>query len=122
MADERYYLDVGGVLHVSTLKTFRRSPKLQSLLPDVCEDSVFFIDRDGNAFYYILNFLRNGSIHLTTDDRPFLEFLMGEAAFFGLRTMEAQLQNMLLQSKKRSDLSDLTTEIRMIRAALSTRQ
>ena len=121
MSDNRYYLDVGGVLHVSTLETLRKSPTLDNLLPDNCEESVFFVDRDGGAFFYILNFLRNGTVHLSTEDRPFLEFLMGEAAFFGLRKMEAQIQKML-EGKKRVDMSEVANELRLIRQTLTSTQ
>ena len=113
MGDERYYVDIGGFLYVSTYKTLKKSPYLENMLPIEPTETPFFVDRDGNAFYYILNFLRNGSVHVSSEDRSFIEFLMGEAQFFGLRKMESQLGKML-EKKKRPDLNDVLQEFKAI--------
>ena len=106
MENVRCFIDVGGCLYVSTFNTLCKSPALKKRLETECHtssDGTFaiettpFIDRDGHAFAHILNFLRNGTIHISTDDRAYIEFLMGEASFYGLRAMESQLSRFLTE-------------------------
>ena len=119
MEDERFCIDVGGVYYVSTLQTLRKSSTLKHILAKYAdnEDVVPFIDRDAGAFHYILNFLRNGSVQYI-DDRSFVEFLIVEAGYYGLRKMESQLSKML--TERRTEFADLTIEVRNLRSALKT--
>ena len=117
MEDERFCIDVGGVYFASTLQTLRKSSTLKHILSKYAgkEDVVPFIDRDAGAFHYVLNFLRNGSVQYI-DDRSFVEFLIVEAGYYGLRKMESQLSKML--SERRTEFTDLTIEVRNLQAAL----
>ena len=119
MEDERFCIDVGGVYYFSTLQTLRKSTTLRNALSKYTgnEEVIPFIDRDGSAFHYVLNFLRNGSVQYI-DDRSFVEFLIIEAGYYGLRKMESQLSKML--TDRRSELVDLTTELRNLRIILKT--
>ena len=115
----RYCIDVGGWVYCSTLHTLRKSSTLKSLLAHPPEDgSLIFIDRDGSAFQFVLNFLRNGTVH-PIEDRAFTEFLIGEASYYGLRRMESQLSSQLTE-RPRSDLNDVVIELRAIKQHLKT--
>lgn len=50
----------------------------------------YFLDRDGNMFRYILNFLRTTSLALP-DDFQELDLLIEESMFFELEDMQHQL-------------------------------
>lgn len=95
VGDKRYYIEVGGIIYTTTIDTLRRSPTLDAILLDEPSEIPVFIDRDGFAFQYVLNFLRNGSVYINPEDRVYIEFLMGEAAYFGLKKMESQLTKLL---------------------------
>lgn len=118
MSDERYYIDIGGCLYVSTYTTLKKSPTLDAILDETATETPPFVDRDASAFQYILNFLRNGSVHVNPDDKSFIEFLMGEAQYFGLRKMESQLSK-LLEKKSRNDLTDVVLEVKALSKALT---
>ena len=113
----RYMIDVGGFVYCSSIETLSKCPTLKAMIDTSPEDgSLIFIDRDGSAFQYILNFLRNGSI-LAVDDRAYTEFLIIEAGFFGLRTMESQLSKQLSE-RSRHDVHDIVMELRSIKLNL----
>ena len=118
MDEGRFCIEVGGVYHVSTLQTLRKSPTLKTLLTKFAggEEETPFVDRDGAAFYYVLNFLRNGSVQYI-EDPSYIEFLIIEAGYYGLRKMEGQLSKML--TERRSDASsDVAAELRCLRQLL----
>tara|TARA_B110000046_G_scaffold36453_2_gene39876 strand:+ start:8857 stop:9186 length:330 start_codon:yes stop_codon:yes gene_type:complete len=94
MNEPRYTIDVGGTYYVSTRSTFEKSSVLKSIISKHTDpDAPPFVDRDGSAFHFVLNFLRNGTVqHI--EDRSYQTILILEAGFYGLRRMEYQLTNM----------------------------
>lgn len=91
-------LCVGGSHFVCARSTLLRhsdsffAKLLSGALPtDRDESGAIFIDRDGTHFRYILNYLRDGSVHLPPDDALRNE-LLSEANFFQLRPLQLQLE------------------------------
>jgi len=73
---EKYTFDVGGQIYATTSDTLRKSDP-ESLFQQFTNGNSpwprdssdkFFIDRDGNTFVYILNYLRDGSVKLPTKE------------------------------------------------------
>lgn len=117
MGDARYYIDIGGFLYSTTYKTLCKSPTLKAILPEHSDEVAPFLDRDPHAFQYVLNFLRNGTVHILGEDKSYIEFLMGEATYFGLRNMEAFLSRII--ERRRSDtMTDIVTELKEMKALL----
>eukprot|EP01120_Amphizonella_sp_Union-15-10_P001698 TRINITY_DN11847_c0_g1_i1.p1 TRINITY_DN11847_c0_g1~~TRINITY_DN11847_c0_g1_i1.p1 ORF type:complete len:258 (-),score=49.30 TRINITY_DN11847_c0_g1_i1:124-897(-) len=98
----RLKLNVGGKIFETTVATLNKYP--ESLLanmfvgdykvqPDT--DGVYFIDRDGSLFGYVVNFLRDETIALPSNQHD-LEQLEREARYYGL----TQLENLIVQQKK----------------------
>lgn len=111
----RYYIDVGGLIYCSTEATLKKSPILKSLIESHNDpNDTLFIDRDGNAFYYVLNFLRNGSVCCSSGDRAFVEMLALEAGFYGLREMESQLLH-----ERRKEKNEIAVELKLLAQQLA---
>lgn len=109
---ERYAIDVGGWLYTSTLATLQKSPVLKKIIENhTGSDAIVFIDRDPTAFGHVLNFLRNGTVHAGNEDRCYLEFLLGEASYYGLRKMEQQISK-TIESKRKVELEDIVAQLR----------
>ena len=116
---ERVVINVGGVYYESTLQTLNKSTVIKQILSKCDFETPPFIDRDGGAFHFVLNFLRNGTVQ-QIDDRSFLEFLIIEAGFYGLHKMESQLSKMLTVPRNEvAAVAELTKEIRAFRSMLS---
>ena len=95
---ERINIDVGGLIYSSTIETLNKSPRLKNLITTHKEsedDSIPFIDRDGFAFMFILNFMRVGEIFQTIEDPLYVQFLIHEAVFYGIGDMVKALRCML---------------------------
>ena len=112
------HIDVGGFIYATTLQTLKKSPVLNRLMSQHNSNDVLFVDRDGGAFAYVLNFLRNGTV-IYMDDRNYIEFLIIEAGFFGLKRMESQLSNMLTH-KRNNEIQELVFELRSIRLLIKS--
>lgn len=94
-------LNVGGHPYTTSLVTLRKYPNCQLAVwfsqPDSCtlqkdKQGRYFIDRDGELFRYILDYLRNG--HLRVPDRFHERFqLSQEAEFYKLDQLKALLTN-----------------------------
>ena len=112
----RMYINVGGFVYDTTAETLRKSPKLKELI-DQNADGELFVDRDGVAFGYVLSFLRNNAVfHI--DDRDYIEFLMSEAVFYGLKRMESQLASMVPVKTMKTPVHEIRDELRSIRLLL----
>ena len=92
-------LCVGGAHFVCARSTLMRhsdsffAKLLSGVLPTDCDASgAIFIDRDGTHFRYILNYLRDGSVHLPPDDAQLRNELLSEANFYQLRPLLQQLE------------------------------
>lgn len=92
---ERINIDVGGLVYSSTIETLNKSPTLKELITahkESEDDSIPFIDRDGFAFMYMLNFMRVGEIFQTIQDPLYVQFLVHEASFYGMNDMVKALR------------------------------
>mmetsp|Transcript_47976 Transcript_47976/g.153738 ORF Transcript_47976/g.153738 Transcript_47976/m.153738 type:complete len:147 (-) Transcript_47976:43-483(-) len=98
-------LNVGGHIHCTTLDTLCRDKDsmLSAMFSGRYNDFVHgerdggggepgtvFIDRDGTRFRHVLNYLRNGRLHIPDDPILYGE-LLEEAEYFGLEGMRALL-------------------------------
>merc|ERR550534_726438 len=93
-------LNVGGTIYQTRLRTllrfhqdgdYFRSRFAGQFKNDAEEDGSYFIDRSGNLFKYILEYLQNNGLPTPTDD--FLKKrLITEAKFYGLDQLVSSLQ------------------------------
>mmetsp|Transcript_99484 Transcript_99484/g.197137 ORF Transcript_99484/g.197137 Transcript_99484/m.197137 type:complete len:314 (-) Transcript_99484:61-1002(-) len=82
-------INVGGTVFTTTASTIRKSRFLEELLHQHTGNKVLnelFVDRSGDLFQYILNFMRAGRWLLfeRSSDLEFVEALREEAAFYGI--------------------------------------
>ena len=96
---QRCFIDVGGVVYATTRRTLSKCAMLEKLLAehDASNDPNGlppFVDRDGFYFQYVLNFLRNNTLTLPSNEKLLIDALLHEAAFFKLRDMERQLSDL----------------------------
>ncbi|CRK95928.1 CLUMA_CG009374, isoform B [Clunio marinus] len=95
------HIDVGGTIYTSSLETLTKYPesrlaKLFNGSIPIVLDSLkqhYFIDRDGNMFRHILNFMRNSKL-LIAEDFCDLELLLEEAKYFEIVPMIRQIEQM----------------------------
>ncbi|XP_026762287.1 BTB/POZ domain-containing protein Tiwaz [Galleria mellonella] len=88
------HIDVGGTIYTSSLETLTAYPDsrlgkmFNGTIPIVLDTlkQHYFIDRDGEMFRHILNFLRNKKLLLPNDFRH-LDLLLHEAHYFELDHM-----------------------------------
>lgn len=85
----RCVIDVGGVHYETTDATRQRSPTLTAT--HIGPDGVYFVDRDGLLFSYILQYLRIGRV-ICHYDPVLFELLRIEAGYYGLPDMVEQLR------------------------------
>ena len=95
-------LSVGGIEYQTTQKTLSVCP--ESLLATIAagpwpvdERNRLFIDRDGELFAHILNFLRNNELLVPLDDPLLISKLLREAQYYQVQVLVDQL--MILKSK-----------------------
>ena len=90
-------LSVGGQHFTTTVQTLTKDP--DSMLAAMfsgrfplkpSEDGTYFIDRDGNYFRYILNFLRDGKLSLP-EGATFCEEIEAEAEFYQIQGILEEL-------------------------------
>lgn len=64
LEQQRIILNVGGLKYETTTKTIRRisDTRLTKLLDENIGTNEVFVDRSGELFYLVLNFLRSGTI------------------------------------------------------------
>lgn len=101
------HIDVGGKIYTSSLDTLTKFPesKLSKMftgsIPIVLDTlkQHYFIDRDGEMFKHILNYMRTGRAILP-DNFGHLELLLEEARYYELHGLVTQLTN--LQNKTAS--------------------
>ncbi|KAG1473524.1 hypothetical protein G6F56_000902 [Rhizopus delemar] len=90
-------LNVGGYIYKTEAETLKRCPFIDSLLNTVekdCDTNSLFVDRNGRLFEYILNYLLHGKFNPPTD-LPELSCLKDEAEFYGLDSLEKQIEQMV---------------------------
>ncbi|CAF3965773.1 unnamed protein product [Adineta steineri] len=100
-ADNRIYLDVGGQLFTTTIRTLTQqinSPFFKVLITEKWNktnsiDNPIFIDRDGRLFDHILKYLRTGE--LIIEDKIVRKELLIEAKYYKLQNLEDDLNLMI---------------------------
>ena len=108
-------LDVGGKVYKTTQGTLRKyGDHMLSRLPFQCSE-VVFIDRNGNLFEYVLDFLRSGFVP-ELDSRDLLR-LSVEADFFCIE----RLKVILREKKGESDARRIERQLHSIASALESR-
>lgn len=104
-------LNVGGTIYRTTRSTLLKDPNsvLSAMFSgrhelEKDEDGAYSIDRDGELFRYVLNYLRNDEL-FCPDDKFFRKELLAEARFYALQGMIDCLNRLSLESVilKRSD-------------------
>ena len=97
----RFYIEVGGIIFTTTEATLRKSPTLNTLIDTATlpENDILFVDRDPIAFTFILMYLRSGSMYTAREDDTYIEYLMSEASFYGLRKLEQDLADECIRRK-----------------------
>jgi len=96
---DRMRLDVGGAIFVTSRATLTRysdsffGKLVDGSLPAPPSGEPLFIDRDGTNFRYILNFLRDGRLPLSTMSVQLRKELLQEAEFYQLGTLTEALQS-----------------------------
>ena len=109
MGDQIVRLNVGGVYYMTTKSTLCQFPESMlgamfngSMTNTVDDAGCYFIDRDGELFRYVLNFLRSSQLALA-DDFKQIDQLAAEADFFQIQPMIKAIIE--LQEKKRESLT-----------------
>jgi len=104
-ADDRVYLDVGGQLFTTTIRTLTQqinSAFFKTLIIDKWNKNTnsttnpIFIDRDGRLFDYILKYLRTGELNIEDKIR---KELLTEAKYYKLQNLEDEL-NLILRKEE----------------------
>ena len=111
------HIDVGGTIFTSSLETLTRFPesrlsKLFNGTVPIVLDTLkqhYFIDRDGQLFRFILNFMRYGILALP-DEFNELPALLEEARYFELTPMVNAIEDRL-SKKQDSSKNNLTKKI-----------
>lgn len=101
------HLNVGGRVYTTSLETLTSHPnsrisKLFNGEIPVVLDTInhqYFIDRDGNYFRFVLNYLRTGKSNISEKFEE-LSGLLEEAKYFGLNGMVREL-NELIESRRK---------------------
>lgn len=101
---EIIHLNVGGTVYTTTRSTLCRYP--DSMLGAMFRGDIpsrldhnghYFIDRDGECFKYILNFLRSTKLSLPNDFKDY-DLLLCEADFYQIRPLIELIAHMELES------------------------
>jgi hypothetical protein len=121
-------INVGGTMYATSIETLNTCPGsflgcLFSGNWHAQEDAEgrVFIDRDGQQFRHILNFLRTGTVHVPTDAAD-LTALANEADFFGLDDMKMRLESELQrrQQEKLAEQSHKDEQVQQYQKLLSS--
>ena len=86
-------LNVGGIVYFTSKATLKKEDNRLSAmsLHSKAEDGSIFIDRDGKHFGTILNFLRDGHVHLPTTEDELCKLKM-EAEYYGIKELSKRCQ------------------------------
>lgn len=102
-------LNVGGSLYTTGMHTLERAPSLVALIAEGPEIGCHpFIDRDGEAFKYILAFLRSGWPVVSTIPEAILQ---QEAAFYGIEGFRVCKPNVFTRGKAPHFLCTLSSAL-----------
>lgn len=85
-------INVGGMIYTTYLETLAQLPYFKTLLKTHKKETVYFVDREGVFFNYVLNFVRYNQLCLFgAEDRNFLELLKQDASFYGCTELVAKI-------------------------------
>jgi len=95
-------INVGGQIYTTTLETLTRFPEsrlskmFNGTIPIVLDPSKqhYFIDRDGDSFRYILNFMRTSTL-LLPDNFNDCKILLNEAKYFEIDEMIREIDQFI---------------------------
>ncbi|PIK39102.1 BTB/POZ domain-containing protein KCTD6 [Apostichopus japonicus] len=95
-------INVGGTKYTTYLSVVKKYPEshLSQMFPEDTslwrrdDDGNVFIDRDGHAFRYILNYLRDGDVILPYRFAEF-DLLLKEADFYGLVNLKTEIRKLM---------------------------
>jgi len=112
------HIDVGGTIYTSSLETLTKYPdsKLANMfngcIPIVLDSlkQHYFIDRDGEMFKHILNYVRNSKL-LIADNFNELELLLEEAKYFEIQPMVKQIEKLKNHREKVDGVFSITQQI-----------
>ena len=110
--DKKICVDVGGVAFYTMRSTLMKSAYFQRRLVE--EEDYIFVDRDPFVFYYILNFLRSNSIHISNEEHALIEALKTESKFYGIIGLEYSLP----QTSSKNIMQELIAELKQIKQNL----
>lgn len=119
-ANELIQLNVGGIFYTTTKSTLCKYS--DSMLGAMFSDSFpttrdqngsVFIDRDGEVFKYVLNFLRSSKLSLPSDFKD-LDLLQSEADFYQIRPLIQSIQ-ILREEMSKSNYETYSIEIIEVR-------
>ncbi|KAL6080358.1 BTB/POZ domain-containing protein kctd6 [Balamuthia mandrillaris] len=103
-------LNVGGTFYSTTRSTLLRFDSMLNRmfsgrfdLRKRAEDGRVFIDRDGEVFKFVLQYLRDGDLEVEDMDLNLVRRLKREAAFFCLKELENKLKAHLTAEEKRDE-------------------
>ena len=118
-------LNVGGVIHTTTRTTLCTYP--ESMLgamfsgdfgANVDENGHYFIDRDGEIFKHVLNFLRSNRITLPEDFTEW-DLLLSEADFYQIQPMIDALKSVRIEKLTANEGKHLSLEIFEVRSDIN---
>ncbi|KAH9558124.1 hypothetical protein CY35_07G120000 [Sphagnum magellanicum] len=111
---DRIELNIGGQRFETTKDTLCKGSEMLAawLNRFYSSNGVIWIDRDGDRFAHILNYLRNGTVWL--DDVPSLRGLQEEALYFGIASLQRQCEEMIqaIEAKEEEKASKRSHELR----------
>ncbi|XP_015783586.1 BTB/POZ domain-containing protein kctd15-like isoform X3 [Tetranychus urticae] len=120
------HIDVGGTIYTSSLETLTKYPEsrlarmFNGSIPIVLDSlkQHYFIDRDGEMFRHILNFLRTSAAPVN-EDYPELDLLYEEAKFYAISQLIRLLEELRKQRFEKA-LRSLTCPVTCSRIAQSS--
>ena len=88
---DKVTLNIGGVVFNTSKHTLlsQNSAFFEQLLSN--EEDIYFVDRDPGSFSILLNYMRQHALNFSTDDISHVDFLLCEAQFFQLKSLQSEL-------------------------------
>jgi len=104
-------LNVGGKEFSTTVDTLTKLGKSEYLTAlfagkfgvRLDNDGRVFLDRDGERFRLVLNYLRCGTVHIKEDDLQSMHEVLEEAEFFGVNDLVDLLRTMIKEAEIRRE-------------------
>lgn len=109
----RVKINVGGIVYETDTTTLSESEFFKSLLSEQwkADNDSFFIDRDGQLFREVLNWLRRGRLVGCAKSADHYEELLEEAQFFGLEKLVIECQQRADDCRERDRNQNLGTTL-----------